>query len=97
MVNAGDTHEMGQDFDEAIILFATSKIKAEENQTEADRFMSLYMGELRNLKKMNSDILPNWSPKLRRPKDTRILSGGLIRRNLSFIQLGGSYGPTNFQ
>lgn len=94
MVNSGDTHELGQDFDEAIILLATAKIKAEENQDEADRFLLMYRDEIKNLKKMNMDILPNWHPKLRRPKDTRILTGGLIRRNLAFMQLGGSYGPT---
>ena len=47
LVNDEDIHELGQEFDEAIILLATSKMKYENNQTEGDKFYALYQDEIR--------------------------------------------------
>lgn len=66
LVNDDDIHEMGQDFDEAIILFSTAKIKYQESQAEGDRWLQLAGDELRNLKKNNVDKI-DWTPTLKRP------------------------------
>ena len=41
LVNDGDVHELGQEFDEAIILLSTSKLKYEQDQNEGDKFFAL--------------------------------------------------------
>jgi len=65
LVNEGDIHEMGQEFDEAIILLATSKLNYETNKDEGDNFFALYKDEVRSLKKDNVDKI-DWHPDLRR-------------------------------
>lgn len=94
LINNNDIHELGGQFDEAIILLATSKLKAEQNMLEeATVFMKLYEDELKNLKKYNADTNVNWSPALRRPKNAADLTGGQVARFLNYSQLGGSFGP----
>ena len=90
LVNDKDVHEMGRDFDEAIILLATTKIKAESNQSEADRFYALFLDELKSLKKTNVDKI-DWFPTLRRPKQSP--SDLLVAPNLLFRQAGPNFGP----
>ena len=93
LVNDGDVHEMGEEFDEAIILLASAKLKAEQNlNTEADRMFSMYMEELQALKRTNIDKI-DWFPTLRRPRS----SGGdaLVTNNLYFKQAGANFGPAS--
>jgi hypothetical protein len=93
LVNDNDVHEMGQDFDEAIILLATSKIKAESNLTEGDKFYLLFQDELRSLKKTNLDKM-DFFPKLRRPNQTTN-SDAFVTPGLLYRQAGGMFGPSS--
>lgn len=91
LVNDGDVHELGQEFDEAIILLSVSKIKAENSQQEAANFYSLYKDELSSLKKTNADKI-DWIPHLKRPYPHR---NNYIVSQLKYSQLGGYYGPSS--
>jgi len=94
LVNDYDVHELGEEFDEVIILLATAKIKAEQNlQNEADRFFVLYKDELLSLKTVNVDKI-DWFPVLRRPRSSAsdaIVPGS----NLLFRQAGANFGPAS--
>lgn len=92
LVNDTDIHELGHEFDEALILLATSKIKFQENQDEGAAFFKLYQDELQVLRRMNMDRNLDWQPALQRPSAKRG-NRGFANRNLSFEQLGGQYGP----
>ena len=92
LVNDDDVHELGQDFDEAIILLAVSKIKFQESQAEGDRWFDLYQDEIRNLRKTNIDKI-DWEIVLKRPNQGR--SDPYVTKNLLFRQIGGSYGPSS--
>jgi hypothetical protein len=87
-----DIHELGQEFDEAIILLSVAKIKYETNQKEGDRFLAMYRDEVRNLRKTNADKI-DWFPKLQKPKDSRrdLLAHG----HLYYRQVGSQYGPSS--
>lgn len=88
LVNDDDIHELGQEFDEAIILFSVAKIKYQENQIEADKWVMLYVDEIRNLKKTNMDKI-DWLPTLQRPNKSR---NQFVTANLLYRQVGGNYG-----
>ena len=90
LVDEGDVHDMGEDFDEAVILLATAKIKYQDDQKEGDRFISLYQEELRSLRKTNLDEV-DWFPTLQRPRGS---GDAFVRPNLSFKQVGPFYGPS---
>lgn len=90
LVNAGDVHDLGQEFDEAIILLAVAKVNFESNKDEGDKFYALYKDELRTLRKHNIDKV-DFFPKLGRPVDSP--SSGLIHPQLSYSQVGSAYGP----
>ena len=93
LVNDGDVHELGQEFDEVLILLATSKLKAEQNfEAEADRFFMLYKDEVNNLRKTNCDKI-DWFPTLKRPKNTA--QDMLVSSNLLFRQAGANFGPSS--
>lgn len=95
LVNSGDVHELGGDFDEAIILLSTSKLDYETNKIEADRFFALYQNELKSLRQQNVDK-PDWFPRLLRAKESR------SNRNRDFAvtpfltsrQFGSFFGPS---
>jgi hypothetical protein len=94
LVNDNDIHELGQEFDEALILLATSKLKAEQNlNTEADRFLILYANELSSLRGSNCDKI-DWFPSLKRPGQSGnqdMLTGG----NLLYRQAGPNFGRSS--
>lgn len=91
LVNDGDCHELGQDFDEAVVLLATAKINYENNKDEGDKFFGLYKDELRTLKKNNVDKI-DWFPKLGRQGEST--SDPLIHPYLSYRQVFSGYaGP----
>lgn len=93
LVNDGDVHELGQEFDEAIILLATMKVKAESDQEEADRFEVIFMDELKSLKKTNVDKI-DFFPHLERPNGSR---KGIGLRGLFYNQVGSNYGPSSYR
>jgi hypothetical protein len=88
LVNDEDIHELGQEFDEAIILLATAKIKYQQNQAEGDKFLALYTDEVRNLRKTNIDKL-DFFPTLRSPNQSK---SDLFGPGVSYRQVGGEYG-----
>ena len=90
LVNDGDIHEMGQDFDEAIILLATAKLKYEDNQTEGDKFFGLYTDEKNNLRKTNVDKI-DFLPSLQRPSQAR-RGPQRVHRFLRTSQAGSHFG-----
>lgn len=92
LVNDGDVHELGEDFDEAIILLATAKVKAEANLAEADRFLIMWQDEMRSLKRVNVDKI-DWFPSPRRPR--QMSSDALAAPNLLFRQAGSNFGPSS--
>jgi hypothetical protein len=89
LVNDGDVHELGQEFDEAIILLSVAKIKAENSQNEAGGFFNMYVDEIRTLKKINCDKI-DWFPTLLRPKAT--VRDTSVRPNLLYRQVGSEFG-----
>lgn len=90
LVNDGDVHELGQEFDEAIILLATSKVKHESNQQEGDKFYLLYQDEIKSLRRTNMDKI-DWFPKLQRPYAGNSF---LLHPYLGYQQInGGKFGP----
>lgn len=93
LVNDGDVHELGEQFDEAIILLATAKIKAESNlHDEADRFMNLFLDEIKSLKKTNVDKI-DWLPKLKSPYNKQ---NNNVVANLLYNQVGAQFGPSSY-
>ena len=90
LVNDGDIHELGQEFDEAIILLSVSKIKGEGEQAGAGSFYALWQDEVRSLRKTNIDKM-DWFPVLQRPKANGI--NGQVRPNLLYRQVGQNFGP----
>lgn len=92
MVNAGDVHELGEEFDEAIILLATAKIKAEQGlKDDSENFQEMYKEEMATLRRVNVDKI-DWYPKLMAPKGNywNAWTGGL-----RYAQVGGQgqFGP----
>jgi hypothetical protein len=89
LVNDGDVHELGQDFDEAIINLATAITNYESDKQEGDRFMAMYMSEMKSLRKTNVDKI-DWYVRLGRP-----LSHGNLgpHRSLGYNQVGSHFGP----
>lgn len=92
LVNDGDIHELGSQFDEAIILLCTAKIKAETNMhDEADRFMNLFIDEIKSLKKINVDRI-DFYPTLQSPYARGRDS---VVANLFYSQVGANFGPSS--
>lgn len=93
LVNDGDFHDLGPEFDESIILLSTAKLKYQISQKEGDRFYSMYRDEVRSLRRKNADKLDEIH-ELLRPNEAPLSSSDLIHPNLSFNQIGGLYGPS---
>jgi len=89
LVNDNDVHELGQEFDEAIILLSVSKINFESNKGEGEDFYRLYRDEVRSLRKTNTDKI-DWFPKLGRSFRRR---SNMVHENLAYTQVGAYYGP----
>jgi len=94
LVNDDDVHELGQEFDEAIILLTTAKIRYQNSQVEGDRFLNLYTDEIKSLRKNNADkldfLLTLKSHEQSQKYNPRL--NGII----SYSQLGGQYGRSSF-
>ncbi len=92
LVNDDDIHELGQDFDEALIVLSVAKIKYQDSQAEGDRWYQMYQDEIRTLRKTNVDKI-DWIPTLQRPSAGR--SNQYVTSQLLFRQVGGNYGPVS--
>lgn len=92
LVNDNDVHELGEEFDEAIILLASGKIRLDNNQEEADKYIALYKDEIGNLKKTNVDKI-DWFPKMKRPNQSDSIPLG---RGLLYAQAGSMFGPASY-
>lgn len=90
LVNDYDVHELGQDFDEAIILLSVSKIKYESSQEEGDRWFAMYKDELKNLRRTNTDKI-DWFPTLQKANQSAF-NNDLVHPQLSYKQVGSYYG-----
>ena len=88
LVNDNDVHELGQDFDEALILLSVAKIKYETSQTEGDKWFGMYKDELKGLRKTNADKI-DWFPTLNKPNQSNT---SMVHPNLSYQQVGSYYG-----
>ena len=96
LVGDGDVHELGQDFDEAVILLATSKVKGEsEIKQGTQTFFSMWQDEMNSLKKTNSDKI-DWFPRLKRPNEN---NAGFARVHpyLQTRQAGPFYGSRTYR
>lgn len=89
LVNNNDVHELGQDFDEAIILLSVARINYENNKQAGDKFMLMYKDEIRSLKKKNIDKI-DFLRTLRR--GMRVGHRGYPHRYLSPQQVGPHFG-----
>ena len=91
LVNDGDVSELGEEFSEAIILLATAKLKAEQNQSEDADFYKLYQEELTSLRRTNVDKI-DWYPKLQSPMGNyyNVWTGGLRYEQ---VGSGSQFGP----
>ena len=91
LVNDNDVHELGHEFDEALILLATSKLMYEQEKGEGDKFFALYKDELKSLRKTNIDKI-DWFPKMEKAGQNKNRSA-LLHPYLSYQQVGSSFGP----
>ena len=91
LVNDGDVSELGQEFDEALILMSASKINYETNKDEGDDFMRMYKDEVRSLKKHNVDKI-DWFPSLHSRRNNGI---GRVHPNLLYQQAGPHFGRSS--
>lgn len=89
LVNDDDIHELGQEFDEAIILLSVSKIKFQESQAEGDKWYALFEKEIESLSKNNVDKI-DWTPVLQRPNQGAV--DPYVTSNLQYKQVGSYFG-----
>lgn len=93
LVNDGDVHELGGEFDEAIILLALTKVRYSQSINEdGDRMIALYQDEIKSLRRTNMDKIDQLEV-LKRPSQSGP-NNLLAHRNLAYVQLGGMYGPS---
>lgn len=92
LVNSGDVHELGHQFDEAIILLATSKLNYSQSKKSGDDFLKLYLDEVKNLAKNNMDSVLSWFPRSRKPRQAGF-SGPHKYLNYGQVGTGGNFGP----
>ena len=93
LVNDGDVHELGGEFDEAIILLALTKVRYSQSINEdGDRMIALYQDEIKSLRRTNIDKIDQLEV-LKRPSQSGP-NNLLAHRNLAYVQLGGMYGPS---
>jgi hypothetical protein len=91
LVSDYDVHELGAEFDEAIILLSSAKIQFETGQQEGVNFYSLYQDEIKSLKRTNVDKV-DYLTKLGGSQHND--SSMYVHPFLKYGQLGGFYGPT---
>lgn len=90
LVNDYDIHELGQDFDEALILLSVAKIKYESSQEEGNKWLGMYKDELKSLRKTNADKI-DWFPTLKRPYQNG-MNSDYVHPQLRYNQAGSNFG-----
>ena len=95
MVNDSDVHELGQDFDESIILLATAKLQGEQSKKDLDKFFTLYKDELHILRKKNADKL-DFFPTRERPGQRGLGNRSGPHSRVSYNQFGSRFGPSYY-
>lgn len=91
LVNDTDVHELGEDFDEAIILLATSKIKGEtEIKFGTETFFGYWKDEIQSLKRVNADKI---DAIFRQKKPWQTRTDPMIHPQLPYKSVGAWYGP----
>lgn len=92
LINDGDVPELGEEFSEAIILLATCKLKAEQNQSEDADYFKLYEDEIKSLKQTNVDKI-DWVARLERPNfgGNGRWTGGIVPAQAGAYYGWGSY------
>jgi len=93
LVDDTDIHELGAEFDEVIVLLATSKLQAEQSKKDVETFFTLYDRELKILRRKNTDKI-DWLPRLQRPRNSSF-GNPRLARNLTFSQIGSKFGPSS--
>lgn len=95
LVNNEDVHELGSDFDNAIIYLAISMVRGDTSQKEATTYLAMYKDELKVLRKYYLDKI-DWLPRLTR---SSLASGfqGKLHSNLNYSQIGtgGWFAPSS--
>ena len=89
LVDSGETHELGPDFDELIIKTATIIIKQADGQEISDELRDSRRKEFRSLRKTNIDKI-DFFPSLHRPWGSGEVA---VHSNLLYRQVGSYYGP----
>lgn len=92
LVNDNDVCELGQDFDELLIVMATAKLEGEQSKADADKFFAFYKDEIKVLRRKNADRL-DWLPRLQRPNNGAFKKSAL-HKTVSFSQVGANFGPS---
>lgn len=89
LVNDGDVHELGDQFDEAIALLAISKIEYASSKADGDKFFALYKDEIASVRKHNVDKM-DWFPSLKdRQQSSRDI---FVHPYLVASQVGANFG-----
>lgn len=92
LVNDGDVHELGSDFDESIINLSVAKLNYQQGKKEdGDRYYGIYKEEIRLLRKHNTDKI-DWLPTLFNRTNSNIANNKLAS-SLTYSQIGPNYGP----
>jgi hypothetical protein len=97
LVNDNDIHELGPDFDELIILMATSKLDGEQSKKGVETFAALFGNELKILRRKNADKL-DYLPRLGRPSQSfwNQRYGRGPHPWLAYQQFGSKFGPSGY-
>jgi hypothetical protein len=96
LVNDYDVHELGAEFDEALILLSVAKLRSDTNQGENANVFQYFQDEINNLKKTNVDKI-DWLPTLERPfqsGNAMAMVGGM--RGFSPMQAGPMFGNVSY-
>ena len=96
LVNDEDVHELGSDFDSAVIYLATSIVRGETSQEESKTYLGMYVNEIKSLKRFHLDKI-DWLPRLNKGSmGGEGGFGGFLHPAVAYGQIGGSgmFGPT---
>lgn len=93
MVNDGDIHILGSDFDECIMLGAIVRLNYGQSKKSGDDALKLYLDELRSLKSVNADTVTTLMRTMKPANIGAFGRGNRPHTYLNYTQLGGYYGP----
>ena len=93
LVNDADVHELGTDFDNAVVYLATAIMRGQTSQEEAKTFLAMYINEIKSLKRFYLDKI-DWLPRLTKGSMVSDI-GVFLHPAVSYGQIGtgGMFGP----